>query len=125
MFRFFLTVTFAFVFLGATAGCSSTADQEKKLIVGLTEHLTKFKIYPVASQLAGIEGTNKLRFTIDGDGNVVSYELVQSSGSADLDAATLELFRRAQPLPKPPAGLMKDGPITITAPLIYSLDGNI
>jgi len=125
MFRFFLTTIFAFVFPGVISGCSSTAEQEKTLSAGLVAHLNKFKNYPIASQLAGIEGTNQLRFTIDGDGNVVSYELVQSSGNVDLDAATLELIRRAQPLPKPPADLMKDGPITITAPLIYSLDGNI
>lgn len=125
MFRFFPATVFALVFLGAISGCSSTAEQEKTLSAGLVTHLNKFKSYPIASQLAGVEGTNQLRFTIDGDGNVVSYELVQSSGNADLDAATLGLIRRAQPLPKPPADLMKNGPITITAPLIYSLDGNI
>ncbi|MBC3199225.1 energy transducer TonB [Pseudomonas poae] len=125
MLRFFLTTVFTLVFLGAISGCSSTAEQEKTLSAGLVTHLNKFKSYPIASQLAGVEGTNQLRFTIDGDGNVVSYELVHSSGNADLDAATLGLIRRAQPLPKPPANLMKNGPITITAPFIYSLDGNI
>ena len=125
MFRFFLTTVFTLVFLGAISGCSSTAEQEKTLSAALVTHLNKFKSYPIASQLAGVEGTNQLRFTIDGDGNVVSYELVHSSGNADLDAATLGLIRRAQPLPKPPANLMKNGPITITAPFIYSLDGNI
>lgn len=125
MFRFFLATIFSFVFLGVISGCSSTVEQEKTLSAGLVAHLNKFKTYPIASQLAGVEGTTQLRFTIDSDGNVVSYELVQSSGNVDLDAATLELIRRAQPLPKPPADLMKDGPITIIAPFIYSLDGNI
>lgn len=46
---------------------------------------------------------NRLRFVVDAEGNVLSYELVGRSGNADLDRATLDMIRRAQPLPKPPA----------------------
>jgi protein TonB len=42
---------------------------------------------------------NRLRFVVDAEGKVVSYELVGRSGNADLDRATLEMIRRAQPLP--------------------------
>jgi len=105
----------------AVAGCTSTAVYQQRLSGALVEHLNKYKAYPVGPRLAGIEGINRLRFVVDADGNVVSYELVQSSGNADLDRATLEMIRRAQPLPKPPAELMGDGPIEIIAPFIYSL----
>ena len=43
---------------------------------------------------------NRLRFVVDAEGNVLSYELVGRSGNADLDRATLDMIRRAQPLPK-------------------------
>jgi len=53
---------------------------------------------------------------------VVSFELVGKSGNADLDRATLEMIRRAQPLPKPPADLLSNGTVELTAPFLYSID---
>ncbi len=60
---------------------------------------------------------NRLRFVVDGEGKVLSFELVGASGTADLDRATLEMIRRAQPLPKPPADTLTNGSIEIVAPL--------
>ena len=65
---------------------------------------------------------NRLRFVVDGEGNVLSFELVGRSGNADLDRATLEMIRRAQPLPKPPADMLTNGAIEIVAPFVYSLE---
>ena len=45
-----------------------------------------------------------------------------ASGTADLDRATLEMIRRAQPLPKPPADMLTNGSIEIVAPFVYSLE---
>ena len=42
--------------------------------------------------------------------------------TADLDRATLEMIRRAQPLPKPPADMLTNGAIEIVAPFVYSLE---
>jgi protein TonB len=88
----------------------------------LLAHLGKYKKYPASAQSRGKEGVNRLRFVVDGEGNVVSFELVGLSGNADLDRATLEMIRRAQPLPKPPADMLKNGPIEIVAPFVYSLE---
>jgi TonB family protein len=52
---------------------------------------------------------NRLRFVVDAEGKVLSFELVGRSGNADLDRATLEMIRRAQPLPKPPADMLTNG----------------
>ncbi|MGA8136754.1 MAG: energy transducer TonB [Pseudomonas gingeri] len=88
----------------------------------LLAHLSKYKKYPPAAQSRGKEGLNRLRFVVDAEGKVLSYELVGRSGNADLDRATLEMIRRAQPLPKPPADMLTNGSIEIIAPFSYSLD---
>lgn len=88
----------------------------------LLAHLAKYKKYPVSAQSRNKEGMNRLRFIVDAEGNVVTFELVDRSGNADLDRATLEMIRRAQPLPKPPADMLTNGTIEITAPFVYSLD---
>ncbi|NWB96110.1 energy transducer TonB [Pseudomonas gingeri] len=88
----------------------------------LLAHLSKYKKYPPAAQSRGKEGLNRLRFVVDAEGKVLSYELVGRSGNADLDRATLEMIRRAQPLPKPPADMLTNGSIEIVAPFVYSID---
>ena len=88
----------------------------------LLAHLAKYKKYPPGAQSRGKEGLNRLRFVVDAEGKVLSYELVGRSGNADLDRATLEMIRRAQPLPKPPADMLNNGSIEIVAPFVYSLE---
>ncbi|KJH78595.1 MULTISPECIES: energy transducer TonB [Pseudomonas] len=88
----------------------------------LLAHLAKYKKYPASAQARGKTGVNRLRFVVDAEGNVLSFELVGASGNADLDRATLEMIRRAQPLPKPPADMVKNGPIELYAPFVYSLE---
>ena len=61
---------------------------------------------------------------VDADGKVVSYELVGKSGSASLDRATLEMIRRAQPLPPPPKEILSNGVIDLKAPFVFSLEKN-
>ncbi|WP_047226180.1 energy transducer TonB family protein [Pseudomonas brassicacearum] len=88
----------------------------------LLAHLGKYKKYPASAQSRGKEGLNRLRFVVDAEGNVLSFELVSKSGNAALDRATLEMIRRAQPLPKPPADMLVNGSIEIVAPFVYSID---
>ncbi|WP_411391023.1 TonB family protein [Pseudomonas sp. MPB23] len=90
----------------------------------LLAHLQKYKKYPPGAQARGKEGLNRLRFVVDAEGNVLSYELVGRSGNADLDRATLDMIRRAQPLPKPPADMVKSGSIEIVAPFVYNIEKN-
>ncbi|WP_268798835.1 energy transducer TonB [Pseudomonas huanghezhanensis] len=88
----------------------------------LLRHLSKFKRYPEDARRRGTQGISRLRFVVDKDGNVLSYEIAGGSGSAALDRATLEMIRRAQPLPKPPAELLNNGSLEVVAPFVYSLD---
>ncbi|WP_296260744.1 MULTISPECIES: energy transducer TonB [unclassified Pseudomonas] len=88
----------------------------------LQRHLSKFKRYPEDARRRGMQGINRLRFVVDAEGRVLSYEIAGGSGSAALDRATLEMIRRAQPLPKPPAELLNNGTLEVVAPFVYSLD---
>ena len=90
----------------------------------LLAHLQKYKKYPPGAQRSGKEGMNRLRFVVDAEGNVLSYELVGRSGNANLDRATLDMIRNAQPLPKPPADMVKSGSIEIVAPFVYNIEKN-
>ncbi|MWV14646.1 TonB family protein [Pseudomonas sp. L-22-4S-12] len=88
----------------------------------LLSHLSRYKRYPDDARRRGFEGVNRLRFVVDGRGKVLSYSLAGRSGSASLDRATLEMIRRAQPLPPPPAEMLQNGQLEIVAPFVYSLD---
>ncbi len=71
-------------------------------LAALYAHLARYKHYPRAAQLAHIEGTALLRFTMDKQGKVLAYRIDRGSGHADLDAEVSAMIERAQPLPAPP-----------------------
>lgn len=50
--------------------------------------------YPASARRRGVEGTPKVAFYVDSDGNVSNVQLVQSSGDEDLDAAALKQVTR-------------------------------
>lgn len=87
----------------------------------LLAHLAKYQLYPQDARRRGLQGINRLRFVVDANGKVLSYEMAGGSGSAALDRATLDMIKRAQPLPKPPAELLKNGSIEVVAPFVYTL----
>jgi len=88
----------------------------------LLRHLAKYKRYPDNARRLHQEGVNRLRFVVDAEGRILSYKLEGGSGSAALDRATLEMIRRAQPVPAPPKELLNNGSIEVVAPFVYSLD---
>ena len=86
----------------------------------LLAHLTRFKRYPAAAQMRREQGVALLRFSMTPAGEVLSFRLERSSGHALLDQETLELIRRAQPLPALPPE-MGQQPIELVVPLRYEL----
>lgn len=50
-----------------------------------------------------LAGTAKLRFAVAADGELLSAEIAESSGSGLLDRAALDAVRRAAPFPPPPS----------------------
>jgi TonB family protein len=69
----------------------------------LLGHLERHKRCPKAARWRRQEGVAYVWFTMDRDGRVLGSRLERSSGAAALDEETLELIKRAEPLPKPPA----------------------
>lgn len=83
----------------------------------LMARLERAKRYPAGARKRGEEGVVHVRFSIDGEGRVLSVALDRSSGFAELDAEVLALVKRASPLPVPPAGMAG----TISAPVKFNI----
>ncbi len=78
------------------------------------------QVYPRSALARQIEGTAKVRVTIDRSGKVMKYEVVKATGSKVLDKEIGHLMRRIDPLPKPPAEIADTG-LTFVVPLIWAL----
>lgn len=103
------------------APVSGPSEAEVSWQSRLLAHLARYRQYPHAAQRLNQEGTTRLRFEVDRNGRVLSFEVVGSSGHRALDRATQQMIRRAQPLPKPPPELLRNGSVEVVAPIIYSL----
>ena len=83
-------------------------------------HLERHKRYPRSAQARRQEGVAQVRFTIDREGRVLSVQLDRSSGQSVLDEETVEMVRRASPLPAPPDE-MKQERIELVVPVQFFL----
>lgn len=97
-----------------TPGLSASWQSQ---ILGLLE---RNKRYPASARLHRRQGVAAVAFRIDRAGNLLSVRLVRSSGHAELDAEALDLPRRAQPLPPPPAS-MPGTEIELAVPVLFHL----
>ncbi len=97
----------------AASGSEAPARWQSRLMA----HLERHKRYPAASRQRRQEGVVHVYFTIDPGGHVQSAQIARSSGHTELDAAVLELVRRASPVPAPPPG----APRGITAPVRFQV----
>ncbi len=86
----------------------------------LVSRLERFKRYPPQAQTRGERGVAQLAFSIDRSGGVHDARIVRSSGSHLLDEATLDLLKRAAPLPPPPSELA-GAQIAIQVPIRYDI----
>jgi protein TonB len=97
----------------------TSADDLRRWQQALAAHLERYKTYPRQARLLRQQGVVSINITIDQAGRVIAATLHQSSGSAALDAATLDLIQRAPPLPKPP--IAAQGTMNAVVPLRYQL----
>lgn len=86
----------------------------------LLAHLERHRRYPAAARQRRQEGISLVLFSIDRQGRVVTSRLQNSSGHPLLDQESLELLRRAQPLPPPPAEVAGDR-VELSVPVRFSL----
>ena len=70
--------------------------------------IEKNKRYPQMARRRNQEGSVRVRFVIDKNGNVNSLEIVKGVDYESLNKAALEAVRRAAPFAKPPASISRD-----------------
>jgi protein TonB len=99
---------------GGTPG--QRADYFAELRVWLEQH----KQYPYMAQRMRQEGTVQLRFVMDREGHVLSYNIDKSSGYSTLDGEVEELIQRAEPLPPLPDE-MTQARIELVVPVSFYL----
>ncbi|WMJ69378.1 TonB family protein [Stenotrophomonas sp. 24(2023)] len=87
----------------------------------LLGHLERHKRYPRQAQRRREQGVADVQFAVDRHGQVSAIRLLQGSGVAALDAETLAVVQRAQPVPPPPAGVPGD-PVQVVVPVEFFLD---
>jgi periplasmic protein TonB len=83
----------------------------------LVAHLARFQRYP--EDALGVEGVVSVAFSINRQGKVVSSRIVKGSGSPLLDAEALDLIKRADPLPPPPAEIA-DSQLLFLVPIRFT-----
>ncbi|HXJ00499.1 MAG TPA: energy transducer TonB [Micropepsaceae bacterium] len=97
-----------------------SANAQAAFAARLFAHLNRFKRYPDGAKLRHQEGVVSLRFTMDRNGKVLSFDIAKSSGSAALDAEARDLIQRAQPLPPLPAEFGHDS-LDLVVPVEFFL----
>ena len=86
---------------GGGGRSSAVEDYHARLRVWLERH----KRYPRRARRRREQGVVVLRFVVDRMGAVLDLEVEGTSGHPLLDAAALDMVRRAQPLPKMPSAM--------------------
>ena len=89
----------------------------KRKVVALLE---RNKRYPAMARARNDKGTAQLAFSLDRQGKVTAARVAQSSGSVALDQEALDLLRRAQPFPPPPAA-MPGAQVDLTVPVRFNV----
>ena len=103
----------------AAAVASARASWQGRLVAWLA----RYKRYPRVAQEQHQQGTAYLRFAIDRQGRVLSFQLVRSTGFSLLDDEVQALIQRAQPLPAPPPEI-PGNQIQLEVPVEFSLRHN-
>jgi periplasmic protein TonB len=115
--------------IGAMSGyvSSTSSDASASHLAGnaafdyeqlVRNYLARYFVYPDAARPDRLGGTVELHAVIGRDGHLLSAWVKQSSGSAILDAAALDLVHRAEPLPALPANMADT--LEISLPLEYA-----
>jgi periplasmic protein TonB len=86
----------------------------------LVAHIERFKQYPAEARARDERGVARVAFSIDHEGRIIASHVVQSSGSAALDAESLAMLARAQPVPHPPAAL-PDSELSFVVPVRFNI----
>lgn len=92
--------------LGGPSPVLAEADGMAAWRKAVTEHVWRHRAFP--PEAMGQRGDAGVTFVVDRAGKLISNALVESTGFAPLDAATLAMIERSVPFPKPPTDAKDD-----------------
>lgn len=98
----------------STAPRIDPARWQAEVIAWLNRH----KRYPSVARSRRIEGTVAVAFTIDPSGRVLSARVAETSGSASLDRAAVDMVERSSPVPAPPPQIARRS-LALVVPVDY------
>jgi protein TonB len=102
------------------AGSSTGSAAEANYASLLFRAIDRVRFYPIGSRDRGEEGRVVLRVTIAADGRLLDAYIAGGSGYPDLDAATIEMARRAAPYPPLPRALGAER-ASFNVPVIFGI----
>jgi protein TonB len=100
---------------GAGRGHSAANARYQALVAA---QLARHKRFPPDARNRRQQGSAIVNFTIDGNGQATSVQLVRGSGVAALDREAQAMVHRAAPFPPPPGRIA----VTFTAPISFKLN---
>mgnify|MGYP003508428869 CR=1 FL=1 len=98
------------------------ADGLRQYRLALAREARRFKRYPEQALQAGIGGTAEVRVELEG-GALPVTRLARSSGHEALDAAALDMMRRAAPRTTVPE-LLRGQTFAVSLPVVFDLEGD-
>lgn len=104
----------------AAAGSSTGSAAEANYASLLFRAIDRVRFYPVGARDRGEQGRVVLRVTIAADGRLLDAFIAQGSGYPDLDAATIDMARRAAPYPPLPRALGAER-ASFNVPVIFGI----
>ena len=81
--------------------------------------LNRYKKYPPEAAIRRIGGVATVNFTVNRQGEVISFRLARSSGQPMLDQEALALLKRCSPFPPMPEGLPPNT-LNLTVPINFN-----
>lgn len=86
--------------------------------LALAVQARRYKRYPPRAMEAGIGGTAEIRIAVAAAGSAAEVELARSSGDDTLDAAALDMMKRAAPRTAVPESL-RDRSFAVDLPIVF------
>lgn len=85
-------------------------------------HLERRLRYPEQALRKRWKGKTIVKLQIDAEGNVLSSDIVKSSGRTEFDREALDNGKRASPLPKPPKTLIQGNRALLSIPIDFDYE---
>lgn len=99
---------------------ASAADTKESWFGAIAQEVAKNQSYPRSALNRELEGAATVKITVDRNGEVVAFELVESTGHSVLDREAERVIKRINPFPTPPAAV-SDEDLTFLLPLKWVL----